>query len=129
MAESDLDVIRRGYVAFGSGDVEELHKNFHEDATWVVPGKGPVSGTKQGRDAVLAYLGELMTRSEGTLLVSDLAFAEGDGYVFVRSRNRATRAGKSWDTTGINVFRVEDGKVVSVQSYFEDTTEADAFWG
>ncbi|MFZ1913213.1 MAG: nuclear transport factor 2 family protein, partial [Propionicimonas sp.] len=66
MSGSDLEVVRSGYAAFSAGDLAALSELFAEDATWAVPGSGPTSGTKQGRDAVMAYLVEVMTRSEGT---------------------------------------------------------------
>lgn len=128
MSGSDLDVVRQGYAAFIAGDLAALSELFAEDATWAVPGSGPTSGTKEGREAVVAYLVEVMTRSEGTFKVTQLALAEGDGHVFALDRSEATRNGVSLDSTGVNVFQLQDGRVQSVQQYFENTAEADAFW-
>lgn len=128
MAESDLDVVRKGYAAFIAGDLATLSDLFAEDATWVVPGSNPTSGTKQGRDAIVAYLVEVVTRSEGTFKTTQLALAEGDGHIFSLDRNEASHNGASLDTTGVNVFRLQDGRVHSVQQYFEDTAATDAFW-
>jgi ketosteroid isomerase-like protein len=69
-----------------------------------------------------------MTVSQGTFQTTQLAMAAGDGRVFSLDRNQATRNGKSLNTTGTNVFELRDGLVQSVQQYFEDTTENDAFW-
>ncbi len=128
MAESDLEVVRQGYAAFIAGDLAALSELFAEDATWVVPGSSPTSGTKQGREAIVAYLVEAMTRTEGTFKITQLALAEGDGHVFALDRSEATRNGVSLDSTGVNVFQLRDGRVQSVQQYFENTTESDAFW-
>lgn len=128
MAESDLDVVRQGYAAFIAGDLATLSELFAEDATWVVPGSNPTSGTKEGRDAIVAHLVEVMTRSEGTLTITQLAMAEGDGRVFALDRSEATRNGVSLNSSGVNVFQLRDGRVQSVQQYFENTVESDAFW-
>ena len=128
MAESDLDVVRQGYAAFIAGDRAALSELFPGDATWVVPGSSPTSGTKEGRDAVVAYLVEVMTRSEGTFKITQLALAEGDGHVFALDRSEATRNGVSLNATGVNVFLLDGGRVQSVQQYFENTAESDAFW-
>ena len=128
MADSDLDVVRKGYAAFSTGDLATLSELFADDATWVVPGNSPTSGTKQGRDAILAYLVEVMTRSEGTFRVAQVSMAEGEGHVFSLDQSQATRNGESLNTTGVNVFQLRDGRVHSVHQYFEDTSANDAFW-
>ncbi len=128
MAETDLDVVRKGYAAFIAGDLATLSELFAEDATWVVPGNNPTSGTKQGRDAIIAYLVEVVTRSEGTFKTTPLALAAGDGHVFSLDRNEASRNGLSLNTTGVNVFLLRDGRVEAVTQYFENTAETDAFW-
>lgn len=128
MADSDLDVVRKGYAAFSTGDLASLSELFADDAIWAVPGNSPTSGTKQGRDAIVAYLVEIMTRSEGTFRVTQLAMAEGEGRVFSLDQTEATRNGQSLNTTGVNVFQLRGGRVHSVQQYFEDTAAADAFW-
>ncbi|WP_251024548.1 nuclear transport factor 2 family protein [Arthrobacter sp. ISL-65] len=67
--QEDADLVRRGYEAFGAGDMDTLRSLFEEDAVWHLGGSGGLSGDKQGRDAVLAYFGELFTRSDGTIRV------------------------------------------------------------
>lgn len=128
MAATDLDLVRQGYAAFIAGDLAALGELFAEDATWVVPGSSPTSGTKEGRDAIMAYLVEVMTRSEGTFKTTQLAVAQGDGHVFSLDRNEASRNGTFLNTTGVNVFTLRDGRVQSVQQYFENTADTDAFW-
>jgi len=93
-----------------------------------VPGASPYSGTKHGRDAIIAYFVEVMTASEGTFRTVQVALTGGGGYVFSLDRTQATRNGISIDTTGVNVFQLEDERVRSVQQYFESTTESDKFW-
>jgi ketosteroid isomerase-like protein len=128
MAEGDLEVIRRGYAAFIAGDLEAVRGLFAEDATWEVPGSNPTSGTKQGRDAIIGYLVQIMTLSEGTFTTTQLDLAQGDEHVFSLDRIEATRNGVTVNNTGINVFQLQDGLVSSVRQYAENTAELDAFW-
>jgi len=79
MAEEDVEVVRKGYAAFATGDLRTLNELFAEDATWVVPGSSPQSGTTQGRDAIIAYLVQVMTLTGGTFRTTQLALAGGDG--------------------------------------------------
>lgn len=128
MGVDDVDVVRKGYAAFSAGDLDSLRELFTEDATWSVPGASPYSGTKRGRDAILAYFVDVVTASEGTFQTVQVAVSGGDGYVFSLDRTSATRNGVSVDTTGVNVFQLNGGRVESVQQYFEDTGENDRFW-
>jgi ketosteroid isomerase-like protein len=52
-------VIRRGYQAFNSGDMETLSQLFDERARWHSPGRSSVAGDYEGRDATFAYFGRL----------------------------------------------------------------------
>src|ERR1017187_1567108 len=69
-AEDNADVVRRGYAAFSTGDMATLSELFADDAVWHVPGSGSLSGVKNGRDAILAFFGELMARSGGTIKIT-----------------------------------------------------------
>jgi ketosteroid isomerase-like protein len=128
MSAENIDLVRRGYAAFSAADVDTLRGLFTEDVTWTVPGNGPVSGVKQGQDAVLGYFGELAGRAGGSLKVDLMDVASGESYVFARARITATRNGTDLDTTDVNVFEIVSGKTRSVQQYFAETAEWDAFW-
>ena len=128
MTNDDVETIRKGYASFAAGDLAALAGQYAEDATWTVPGSNPFAGTKQGRDAIIAFLVEVATLSGGTYRTTNLALAGGEGRVFALDSSQATRNGKTLNTTGVNVFELKDGLVQSVQQYFEDTTESDAFW-
>jgi uncharacterized protein len=62
-----------------------------------------MSGPREGRDAILAFFGEVMARSGETFTVTLLDDA-------------------------VNVFHVSGGVVTEVGEFFEDTAESDAFW-
>jgi hypothetical protein len=66
-----------------------------------------LSGTKQGRDAILAYFGELGAPSQGS---------------FHTESN-----GKTLDLATAIAFVLRDG-VIEAREFIEDTAKADAFW-
>jgi ketosteroid isomerase-like protein len=47
------EIVRRGYAAFTSGDIETLTALFDKSASWHTPGRGPLAGDHVGREAVL----------------------------------------------------------------------------
>jgi uncharacterized protein len=127
-AEEDVALVRRGYEAFSTGDMDTLKEQFTDDAVWRVAGSGPLSGVKQGRDAILAYFGELGSRSNGSVKVHLEDVAAGDRYVIGIQSNHAERDGRSLDQRSALVFTLVDGKVTEVLELQEDTAKASDFW-
>ena len=72
------DTIRKGYDAFGRGDMDTLRSLMTPDVVQSVPGDTPVSGEHKGVDAVLGYYAELSEMTGGTLSV-DLQSVKDDG--------------------------------------------------
>ena len=101
---------------------------FAEDAVWRYPGSGVLSGPKKGRDAILAFFGEIMASSNGTFAVSVLDLAGSRERVYVLQHTDAERAGKVLNRDSVNVFHVSGGDVTEVEEFFQDTAESDAFW-
>jgi hypothetical protein len=124
----DVEVIRRGYAAFSAGDMATLTELFADDAVWHVPGSGSLSGAKRGRDEILSFLGELMTRSGGTLVVTLDEVVGGDKHTVALNRNRATRGTNSLEQSVVIVFELRDGRVTEARQFFDDTARNDEFW-
>ena len=127
-AQEDAALIRRGYEAFSAADMDTLRTLFTEDAVWNVGGSGGLSGVKQGRDAILAYFGELFARSNGTVKVTLDDVVGGENHTFAVQRNHAERNGTSLDQRAALVFKLSDGKVAEVHEFLEDTAKAADFW-
>jgi uncharacterized protein (TIGR02246 family) len=127
--EENVELVRRGYEAFNAGDMETLSELFAEDAVWLAPGNGTLSGRKEGRDAILAYFRELGTRSEGHLKVTVQDIIDGENYTVALQHNRAESSGKSLDEDGVIAFQVRHGKIIEGREFYVDTARGDAFWG
>jgi ketosteroid isomerase-like protein len=127
-AQENLELVRGGYAAFSTGDMATLNGLFAEDAVWHTAGSGVMSGPRHGRDAILAYFGELMARSGGTFTVTLLDLAGSDERVYALQHTHGEREGKVIDRDAVNIFHVSDGVVTEVGEFFQDTEESDAFW-
>ena len=46
-----IELFRRTYAAFTTGDMDALAEVFAEDVVWHTPGRNPLSGDYEGRDA------------------------------------------------------------------------------
>lgn len=127
-AQEDTALVRRGYDAFVAGDMDTLRELFTEDAVWHVGGSGGLSGDKKGRDAILAYFGELGSRSQGSLKLTLEDVATGDRYTTGVQSNHAERDGKSLDQRAVIVFTISGGKVTEALEMAEDTGKVSDFW-
>lgn len=127
-SQENAALVRRGYEAFIAGDMATLNELFAEDAVWHVPGSGELSGAKQGREAIMGFFGELMTRSSGTLKVTLRDVIGGEDHTIGLNGNHAERNNKVLDQDAVLVFQLRDGRVREVQQFFEDTAATDEFW-
>ncbi|MDQ1622035.1 MAG: uncharacterized protein QOH19_453 [Actinomycetota bacterium] len=127
-AAENAELVRRGYEAFNAGDMAALRELFAEDAVWYVSGSGVLSGKKQGREAILAYFGELGSRSQGSFQAAVQDIVGGENHTVGLQQSRAEANGKSLDAATAIAFVLRDGKVVEGREFFEDTAKWDDFW-
>ena len=128
-ADPNLDVVRRGYAAFNTGDVETLMSLFAHDVVQHVPGDGPFAGTYKGRDAVLGYYGKLAEHTGGTFR-AHLVDVHGDGAGHVVATNliSAERNGRTRVSRGSILFTLIGGKVTDLLQMHGDLAGDDAFF-
>ena len=124
----NVELVRRGYTAFNAGDMATLSDLFAEDAVWHVAGSGVLSGTKQGRDAILAYFGELGARTQGHFQANVEDIVGGENHTVAIQQTHGETNGKTLDMPTVITFVVRDGKIAEGREFFEDTAKADEFW-
>jgi ketosteroid isomerase-like protein len=124
----DAALVRRGYEAFNSGDVETLKDLFAPDAVWRVGGSGGLAGVKQGSEEIMAYFGDLFTRSGGTAKAELQDVIAGESHTVALQTSQAQRNGQSMEQHGVIVFTLADGKVTEFNEFQEDTAKASDFW-
>lgn len=127
-AEENAELVRRGYAAFSSGDMATLTELFAEDAVWHVPGGSPLSGPKEGRDAIFAFFGETMSLTGGTFTVTLDDVIGGETHTAALHHSHGERNGKVLDQKAVNVFRILDGQVLEVKEYSDAGGAGDEFW-
>ena len=124
----NVELVRRVYTAFNSGDMATLSDMFAEDAVWHVAGSGVLSGTKQGRDAILAYFGELGARTQGHFQANVEDIVGGENHTVAIQQTHGEANGKTLDMPTVITFVVRDGQIAEGREFFEDTAKADDFW-
>jgi ketosteroid isomerase-like protein len=128
-AEQNVATMQRAYDAFNTGDLGTLTELFDESAVWHLPGRSSMAADYQGRDATLAYFGQLAQETGGTFRAElKHLTADGDNRVVGIQRSTADRNGKHLDVSDCIVFQLEDGRVTDGREHFEDLYAWDEFW-
>lgn len=128
-ANENAELVRRGYAAFNTADIETLTELMDENASWHTPGRSPLAGDHEGRDAVFAQFGRYGGDTNGTFK-ADLkqVFTSDDGRVIALQHTSAERNGRTLDTDCCIVFEIENGRMTSGREYFFDLSNWDEFW-
>ncbi len=127
--ERNAETVRRGYEAFNSADMKTLTEIFDESASWHTPGRGPLAGDHQGRDATFAQFGRYVGETGGTFKAALQHLSKSDdGRVIGVHHNRAERAGKHLDVGCCIVFEFKDGRIIDGREHFFDLYAWDEFW-
>ena len=128
-AEETAEIVRRGYHAFNTADLDLFTTLSVDDLSWETPGTSPIAGLRQGREAVYAQYGTYLGGTDGTFR-AELHYVAADeqGRAIGVHRNTGTRNGKTLDTMCCITVVVRDGKIVSGKEHFFDLYNWDRFW-
>src|SRR2546427_1412767 len=122
-ADENAAIMRRAYEAFNTGDIKTLTELFDESAVWHLPGRSSMANDYQGREATLAYFGQLAQETGGTFRAElERLLADDDDRVVGIQRSRAERNGKHLDVGNCIVFQLEDAGLLTVGSTFTTST-------
>ena len=128
-ADENAAIMRRAYAAFNSGDLNTLTELFDDSAVWHLPGRSRFADDYQGREATLAYFGQLAQATGGTFQAElQHLLADDEDRVIGIQRSRAERDGKRLDVVNCIVFELKDGRVTDGREHFHDLYAWDEFW-
>lgn len=125
-----MTIVRRGYAAFNTGDMDTLREIFASDVVQHVPGTGQLAGTYKGVDGVLAYYGKVFELTDGTFRAHPLqVYGDGHGHVTAVHQATATRNGEKRVSQDCLLFTFAGEKVTDVLEMHADQPGDDAFFG
>jgi uncharacterized protein len=126
----NIEIAKTYIRAAQTGDQALLGSVLSPDVVWHQPGNNRFSGTHQGVAAVGGMLGGMMEISGGTFAITsaDHFMANGDR-VAIMLAFAAARDGIELDQPGVDLMRIEGGKIVEVWLFSSDQKSEDEFWG
>lgn len=124
----NIDRVRRGFDAFAKGDMATLTELFEERALWHAEPTGILKGDYHGREAILAFFGQLHQETAGTVRSTPATMAASGDKVFVETEVSGERAGRSLRARQVLVFTLGGGSVREVQVFSGDYSATQVFW-
>ena len=128
--QENVEVVKQGYAAFGSGDMEKLLSLFAEDIEWTIPSieGAPFGGPLRGRDQVAAFF-ESLAGAEDIQEFDQKDFIAQDDRVVVTGRTKSVirATGRPLELEYVHLFTISGGKVQRFVEFFDTAVAADAY--
>jgi ketosteroid isomerase-like protein len=125
-SEDNIKVVQDFFAAYGAGDMAGIAAVMDADVRWHIPGRHPLSGTKNGRDEVMAFFNQLGTAG---FKAEPIYFGADETHVVDIHRGWSNVEGaENADTVWALVYRIEGGKIVEATNLSGDQDAANSFF-
>jgi ketosteroid isomerase-like protein len=124
----NVELFRRTYRAFTSGDFDALGEVFAEDTVWHNPGRNLISGDFVGREAAFAAFAKEFELSGGTYSPTIHDVVANDEHIIALMHATAEREGKKLDMDYALIFHVKAGRLTEGWDLWTDQAAVDEFW-
>ena len=114
--------------ALSRGDFEAAFETMADTIVWHMGGESSLSGIIKGKQALGECLGEFAKRSNGTFRVMTEWAANNDCFVAASVVSLAEKGNEKLNDPGIDLFKIEDGKIQEVWTFAQYQTVEDKFW-
>jgi ketosteroid isomerase-like protein len=127
MAHPNEALTRKGYEAFGAGDLDTLRELFDPNVVWHLAGRGPLAGDYRGVDEVFGVFAKTVELTGGTFNLEVHDVLANDEHAVALVVARGQRDGKSLEDRQAHVLHVKDGKVTEFWGHAWDQYAVDDF--
>lgn len=114
------ELLRRGYEAFGRGDMDTISEIFADDIVCRVPGRSALAGEYKGKQTVFEFFGRLFQATNGTFATEIVDVCAGDERVFCLTHDTMEVNGQRIEDQQCDVYEVRNGKVTRATFYSWD---------
>ncbi|CBG71445.1 MULTISPECIES: nuclear transport factor 2 family protein [Streptomyces] len=130
MTSTNIDIARTYFQAVQTGDMAALGELLDEAIVWHQPGANQFSGEHKGQGAVFQMLGGMMEASQGTFAIDKIHSLSGNGDLVAATIHFTGRRGDtSMAMDGVDLLRIQNGKITEMWLFSGDQNAEDAFWG
>ena len=129
MKNEVMQVFNTYTEALSRGDFEAAFETMADTIVWHMGGESSLSGIIKGKQALGERLGEFTKRSNGTFRVITNWAASNDCFVAASVVSVAEKGADKLNDPGIDLFKIENGKIQEVWTFAEQQSAEDTFWG
>ncbi|GAB3993671.1 hypothetical protein GCM10028807_29520 [Spirosoma daeguense] len=131
LTDQPAQVIKTFLTSIQQGDHQTSVALIHPNIQWNQPGTNRFSGLKKSSDAVVQMVGGMIQASSQTLRLADIKqlTVNGNKVACLVHWKAVMPGGGVLDVHNIDVYTVENGKIVEATIYSEDVAQEDEFWG
>lgn len=127
--KSEIIKVFNAYTeALSKGDFGAVFETMSDAIVWHMGGESSLAGTIVGKQALGERLGEFAERSNGTFKIITNWAASNGCFVAASVISLAERGKEKLNDPGIDLFRIENGKIQEVWTFAEKQDEEDRFW-
>ncbi len=117
MTNTNLEILGAALAAFNENDIARMEQYVHEDVTYIIRGRSPISGTYQGREAMAQALRKVKELTDGTMSATPEVMLAGDDVVMAYLHVTGQRPdGRTYDNHQAYLYRIRDGKLAEGQT-------------
>lgn len=124
-----VEVVQAYFDSLATGNLQKLGSLLADDIVWHQPGKGTLSKTYQGKAEVFELFGKFMEISEGSFKINKINSIMSNGSTVAATLHFSAKNKKTEiSMNGVDMMRVENGKIKEVFLFSGDQDAEDAFW-
>ena len=130
MENQSLQTVNEFLTAVQKSNFEKLGLLLHPELEWDQPGENRFSGVKKSAKEVFQMVGGMFEMTANTLALTEVKVlaVNGNSVACLLHWKAAHSLGNSLDVDNIDVYRVEDGKIVKATIYSADLQQENQFW-
>ena len=127
--KQNIEVVNKYFGSLANGDLATLGSLLAEDIVWHQPGQGKLSKTYRGKQEVFGLFGQFMEISQGSFRIDSVkAIMANENLVTAILHFSAQKPNASISMDGVDLMKIEDGKIKEVWLFSGDQAAEDNFW-
>ncbi|EHG12185.1 MULTISPECIES: nuclear transport factor 2 family protein [Streptococcus] len=115
--------------SLSKGDFKTTFETISDDIVWHMGGNSPLSGVVKGKKELEERLAEFGRKSNGTFRVVTNWYASNDCFVAASVVSVAEKSeGNKLNMEGVDIFKIENGKIQEVWTFAKNQELEDEYW-
>lgn len=128
--QQNIETVKKGYEAFGTGNIPALLDLFDENIEWRSPNVegSPFKEAYDGRDSVAEFFQTLGENETFSHFQPNEFIAQGDKVVVLgEMKSTVNSTGRDYQSDWVHIFTVRDGMITNFKEFYDNAAVSKAF--